>query len=176
MKILAYDLATSIGHAHGDSHLDEPPLFGTHVLPSTGEDVGSFLDAAFRFFRGQLTMIKPEVVVFEAPILPRETSLMTVRKLCSLAGMLEVSCKWYGVRCEEESLQTVKLFWAGKGNAKKEDMIAAAELYGFAVKNHDEADALGLWHLACQKLDPLNAGKNIASMGALGASARNTPG
>jgi Holliday junction resolvasome RuvABC endonuclease subunit len=43
---------------------------------------------------------------------------------------------------------TIKKFMTGKGNATKEEMIAAAKLRGFDPKTDDEADALGILFLA----------------------------
>lgn len=39
---------------------------------------------------------------------------------------------------------TLKKFLAGSGNAKKEQMVAAAQALGYAGESHDEADAFGL--------------------------------
>ena len=55
----------------------------------------------------------------------------------------------YAVRIDCLAIQNLKQFATGKGNATKEEMIAAL---GRVEISHDEADALHLLHFARQKL------------------------
>jgi len=160
--ILGFDLATCTGFCHGEA--DECPTLGHFRLPSTGADVGAFLEAAEDRLTGLITAVVPGVVCFESPILPSTTALATTRKLHGLAGMLELVCRRLNVECAEVQPTTVKKVLTGRGNAKKPEMIAAARALGFDPKVEDEADALGVWMTvvrmrhpeAAGRLDPIN--------------------
>ena len=139
--ILALDLATRTGWCKGDGSCR--PLSGVIRLPSTGDDVGSFLLA----WEEQLPRLLDgcKLAVFEAPILPRTTSFKTVTKLHSLAGLTELRCLRSQVRGVSVMNARVKKAATGKGNAKKPDMIAAVKGLGFAPQDDNEADAIAIW-------------------------------
>lgn len=166
MRIGFLDLATNIGWAAGPSGAD--PQFGSHKLPSTGEDIGRFLVAYHTFLNDWIAFYSLQYVGFEAPIhTGKKTSFNTARKLIALAAHTEFVCTKRGARCEEANLMTMKKGFAGHGRAGKEDMIHIAKRYGWAVKTDHEADALGGWVLAVTKLAPHDAGRFLA--GPLGA-------
>lgn len=48
---------------------------------------------------------------------------------------------------EPFTVGAIKKYWAGKGNASKEDMIAAAVKLGFKPEDDNEADALAILHM-----------------------------
>lgn len=157
MRLLALDLATRFGFAFGDGG---EPVFGAKQLTPSGENIaamlGEFDDWLSIFVKAQ----RVSVIVFEMPVLPRMTQLMTTRKLHGLAAF----CEWRarGLQCAvyEARTQLIKKFWTGKGNAKKPDMVATANGYGYRIagrpldpdKQDDEADALALyWYSVCKK-------------------------
>src|SRR3990167_7215921 len=115
--IVALDLGTNIGMCWGDG--GELPRLGHHRLPSTGEDVGPFADAYERWLRFQIEQIEPTLLLFEAPILPAQTQIMTVRKLQGLAWSTELIAYREGIECREIHLQEAKKALTGRGNAKK---------------------------------------------------------
>lgn len=149
--LLALDLGTNLGACYGTG--DCLPVLANHRLPSTGDDVGAFACAFEDWFRGRLPEIEPALVVFEAPILPAQTQLITVRKLQGLACVTEMVCTREGLECREVHLQEAKKALTGKGNAKKFEMVASCRdfgldpvSYGQGVKEaSDEADAFGGW-------------------------------
>ena len=81
--------------------------------------------------------------VFESPILPKQTSLATVRKLSGLAWHTEFVCHRRGIEVAEVNVMTIKAFM-GNGWASKQDMDRAVRRYGFAPQSYDEADAIAL--------------------------------
>ncbi|ACA18448.1 putative bacteriophage-related protein [Methylobacterium sp. 4-46] len=164
-KILALDLATRCGWACGAPGSE--PTYGTKVLPSTGEDIGRFADAFNTWLLDMITLEDPGVVVFEAPVMSGTTSLAAARKLYGLAWHTEFACRLRQVRVMEHHLQSVKKFFAGSGRADKAAMIAAAERQGWAPKDDNAADALGLWACAVHQLAPQHAGR--FQLGPLGA-------
>lgn len=168
-KVLALDLATRTGWAVGQ--IEGEPVYGTHLLPETGSDIGSFLLAFDQWLHDMLTVHAPTLVVFEAPILAGRTQLATVRKLACLAGHTEFVCAGRQTRRMEADLQTVKKFFAGHGRADKAAMIAMARRYGWFPKDDNAADALGLWSYAVFCVDR-GTGSRRFYLGALGAQAR----
>ncbi len=179
--IIAFDLATSTGFAIGEGATS--PRVGAIRGPSTGDDVGAFLQY-FRDFFG--SMIIPEAkaaqaegrtvyVVFEAPVNPpakynpvtrrveQGTSIMTTRKLQGLAGVLELVCvdlkrAGFPVVVKEAHLQTIKKELTGSGRAEKGDMVLAARNAGIDIspgdEGQDEADAFGCWLLGIRYFAP----------------------
>jgi Holliday junction resolvasome RuvABC endonuclease subunit len=61
---------------------------------------------------------------------------------------LAAVCEEYGIECVGFSVGTIKKFMTGKGNATKDEMIAAAKSRGFNPQTDDEADALAMLFLA----------------------------
>ncbi len=63
-------------------------------------------------------------------------------------GLMAIVTAW----CESENVPfsgvpvgTVKKYAAGKGNASKEDVIAAVRAWGYSPTDDNEADAIALW-------------------------------
>lgn len=154
--ILTLDLGAKTGWCAGRG--DVLPTVGTIYLPSTGDDCGAYGQVARRELHLIMARWSPDIVVFEAPVLPATTTLATTRKLQGLAFMVEVVCADLGVPCQEEFLQTIKKTMTGKGNASKQMMVDAARRMGLDPKVYwgqnrfkereeqsDEADAAGIW-------------------------------
>ncbi len=161
--LLTLDLATHTGWTKGrpdDRHFD----YGTHVLPKTG-DIGAFLQAYTEWLTIALDGV--DLCVFEAPILPRQTSLQTLRKLYGLAGVTEQVCHMRGIKCREVNLMSVKAFVCPRMRSKDE-MVRAIRLYGYDPKTTDEADAIGIRLFVLHAHFPKIPGLNL-ELGILGA-------
>jgi len=168
MKILAFDLGTKCGWAFGAPAWKRAPELGLVRLPRTGEDIGRF---AWMFRREATALVdrfEPDIVAFESPFLPQPrfdikskkwvlgTNITTLRKLYTIAGVLELVCADRKVRCGEEHIPTIKKAVTGSGRAEKSQMIKGAEVFGVVwpqglkrTKAEDErehlADAFGVW-------------------------------
>ena len=69
----------------------------------------------------------------------------------STAGLMATLTAWAelrGVPYQGVPVGTVKRHATGKGNAAKEEMIAAARARGFRPSDDNEADALAILHWA----------------------------
>lgn len=64
---------------------------------------------------------------------------------------LQVWCEERDVPHEGVLPSVVKKFWAGRGNAKKPEMIKEAQRRGFDPKDDNTADAIALWHWQAEK-------------------------
>ena len=142
-KIIGLDLATAAGFAIGEPGGE--PRFGTHLLPSTGEDVGAFGVAFEDWLSPLIKAERPEVVLYEAPSMFAKSTPATVIKLNGLAYDAEKICKRLGVRCFKVNPSKLKKFFTGRGNAKKPDMVATAKRYGWRVLDDNAADACAVW-------------------------------
>ena len=147
------------------------PTFGTWHLAKTGEDVGRFIGSYDDQLNAAIDLERPDRLVFEAPLMlgGGDTNITTTRKLMGLASHTEFVCHRRGIVCREANVSTVKKFWAGTGRAKKPEMIAAARRWGHAVRDDNQADALGLWSYQVHAIYPDQRHRWAA--GQLGAAA-----
>jgi Holliday junction resolvasome RuvABC endonuclease subunit len=60
-------------------------------------------------------------------------------------------CDRFRVPYQGVSVQDIKKFATGKGNAPKEDVIAAVKVWGFNPKDDNEADAIALARLGWER-------------------------
>jgi hypothetical protein len=154
-KTLALDLATCTGFALGDR--SGVILCGSRRLPKTGDDVGAF----GRAFRDWLTIglgrHKPELVVFEQPMLRgADTNLNTLRKLYGLAMMVELVCgdkkAGFDIPVKEVNNGDWIKHFLGAGNvprdsdARKKAVFRICKIRGWHPEDgdYDAADALGI--------------------------------
>lgn len=71
-------------------------------------------------------------------------------------------CLQHNIPCIGLTVQEIKKFMTEKGNATKDEMIAAAKRKGFDPETDDEADAIAIMLLAIKesKAEDLKAGKS----------------
>lgn len=145
-KIMTFDLAANTGFAKGAG--DARPSFGSHAFTSTGDNFGRHQANVREWLTQILTIERPTLIGYEQPSLFGITTPATVIKLCSYASTLEELClrENFNIPVRQINPSQLKRFWTTRGNAKKEDMVAFAKRYGFMVSNHDEADAVAMWH------------------------------
>lgn len=156
---LALDLATCTGFCFGQPDTGELPEIGHVRLPSTGEDVGSFLVAFEEWLTAKIREVEPALLLFEAPILASSATPHVTRKLHALAGITEMVAIRDSVECCEVYPVTVKKALTGSGKADKDQMVQAARAYSLNPANADEADAFGLWLHAVRMRFPRDAGR-----------------
>lgn len=158
MRLLALDCSTHVGWAFFDA-AGATPLLGTWHAPRLPDP--DLFGAIFEAFERQLARLihehAPKVIAFEAPILPVTKTFQKVRAIrlsYGFAASAERVAYAFGLRCVECHPMSVKLKLAGRGNAKKPDMIAAAIRRGFEPATEHEADACGVALLAFDHIDP----------------------
>jgi Holliday junction resolvasome RuvABC endonuclease subunit len=89
---------------------------------------------------------------------------------------LAAVCEEYGIKCVGLSVSTIKKFATEKGNATKEEMIAAAKLRGFNPIDDNEADALAILLLALKIKDLPKVCRSDGSFPALREGGAGSPG
>lgn len=157
MSILALDIATTTGWAFGA--VGEVPQHGTFTCPSTGDDLGRFAYSYAQWLAGKIRELQPKEIVFESPILPRETNITTLKKLYGLAVVTEFIAISEGVTCQEITAGQWRKSFLGsqypKGGTREElkrAVIDACRHMGWNPNSTDDADALGIWFVvACAR-------------------------
>lgn len=149
MKVLALDIASSVGFAVGEA--GRAPIWGTHRLPKPfdANDFGQRFVAFDQWLSDMIAAHQPSIVAFEEPIAPRGVNMVsnwtTIRFLIGLVSIAELAAHRAGCDTCEANVSTVKKHWGGSGRADKSDMIAACARMGWRVATDHEADAIGLW-------------------------------
>lgn len=154
---LALDQATRTGWAVGCA--DTHPRSGHFTLPKTGKDIGSFILAYRDELSGLLDEHRPETVFFEQPVLPRQTSIVTLRKLYGIASETEALCISRQIRVREVPVRDWQPYFLGslstKGLSKKQrkdqrldKLYSRCARNGWKFANEDEATALAILDFA----------------------------
>lgn len=68
-------------------------------------------------------------------------------------AQLTAWCEHHGIPYEGVPVGTIKRFVTGKGNASKDQVIAAVQALGHKPEDDNEADALALLHFAIEQHD-----------------------
>ena len=155
MKLLALDLGTVCGFA---IFKDGKFISGTRKLGTYKEKFG----ARFHEFRTWLLNIiakhNIEAVYFERVF--GHKGVEAAHCYRGFLYMLASVCFQQDIPCISFSVQAIKKFMTGKGNATKDEMIAAARQKGFNAETDDEADAIAIMLLAIE--DQINKEKKTS--------------
>ena len=147
MNILALDLGTTTGwawHQRGGKIVSGTASFSSGKLDGPGQ--------RWLKFRRFLTDDMPrdfQVCYYERVL--RHTAVQAAHVYGAFEALLQVWADTNRVRLVAVSPMTIKKFWTGKGNVKKEVMLAEAIRCGFKPDDDNEADALALLHYAMKK-------------------------
>ena len=86
-----------------------------------------------------------DCVVYERPF---ARGFDATRSLWGIAGMVEAMATHHGWPVTDQVPKPIKKWATGNANATKDEMIAAANRYGYVVANEHEADAAMLLEYA----------------------------
>lgn len=161
-KILALDLGTACGWAKHDpdwrnmpvhtSHFDPTISFGTFDLRA-GQHSGGGM--RFLKFRRELTNFIGLVDEVTYEIVRRHAGTAAAHVYGGLLAILTAWCEENKIPYEGRTVQAIKKFSTGQGNASKESVIKAVEGWGFHPKNDNEADAIALLRLRLSENETL---------------------
>ena len=150
--LLALDVATRTGWAFWRP--GEKIESGVLRLPPASRGLGRSLCKYDAWLSSRLYHFTPDLVVFQAPILPKNSQIQTLRTLYSLAGLTELLCDRHNIECREaKNSEVLKHFTGsagGKREARKERVIAACEVRGWKPEDDNEADALAILDYSAQ--------------------------
>ncbi len=143
---LALDLGTQTGWAL--SAIDQPITSGSESFKPQRFEGGGM---RYLRFKRWLTEIKQTVDTIDAVYFEEVRRHVGVDAAHAYGGFLATLTAW----CEHHQIPyqgvpvgTIKKHATGKGNASKDDMIAAVIKRGFNPADDNEADALALLHWA----------------------------
>jgi hypothetical protein len=147
--ILALDLGTKTGWAATPAAVFNPGASSGTQNFAQGKFAGGgqrFL--AFERWLSSNWQNTTKEVVFEA--VRRHVGTDAAHIYGGLLAILTKWCEERGIPYQGVPVGTIKKHATGKGNAKKPDMLAAAQSWGFSPKDDNEADAIALlrWRLA----------------------------
>ena len=146
MSILTLDLASQTGWAFESMGLVSSGTIGFKLKKTDGKGVRFY---KFRsWLRDQIETYKPKVVVFEEVM--RWSSGDAAKCYCGLLAITQMECESKEIPYKGIHVGTIKKHATGKGNASKEQMIAAARyLYPKQkIEDDNQADALAILHTA----------------------------
>lgn len=148
MNILALDIATKTGWAY---RINGRILSGVQDFSLKRGDSPGMRFVRFAKWLEEFASWEDVCVVYEEPHHGKGGSAVQV--LFGLLGHLTSFCAIHGFEHTAVKTKELKKYATGKGNAKKEDMIATAnELLGAQgsdpTKSDDEADAICLLNYA----------------------------
>lgn len=151
MNILALDLGTNIGwalHVRGALHSSGTTNFSLKKTDSPG--------VRWQRFRGFLTARGRSaevihVVYYEDVKGHGLNQVLSAHCYGGFLAHLQHWCCLNNIRLEPVGVGTVKKNWTGKGNAKKEQMVAEAVRRGYHPVTDDHADALAILDYALKQ-------------------------
>lgn len=123
-------------------------LFGTE----TEDDLARSCAVLYRNISDLAKVIHPRVGLYEAPLNPDDlrgnTNYNAMRGLISLAAVAMAALQNAGARTYPARVQRWRKHFLGHGfpTDPKQAAMDQCAAYGWAPKNHDEADAGGIWH------------------------------
>jgi Holliday junction resolvasome RuvABC endonuclease subunit len=148
LKVLALDLGTQTGWALATR--DGGITSGTESFKPQRFEGGGM---RYLRFKRWLTEIKQcadaiDLVVFEE--VRRHAGVDAAHAYGGFLATLTAWCEHHQIPYKGVPVGTIKKHATGKGNASKDDMIAAAVKRGFAPVDDNEADALALLYWAIE--------------------------
>lgn len=167
-SIMALDVATACGIAEGP--LGGRPTCATFSFNSEGGDHFAVGEKALQFFADRLTLTPPALVIIERPglhsVAKGRSTLDTFFRLYGLAFLAGTAARCRGVlRITVADAGEARKHFIGisslPGDIGKRLVQARCRDLGFEFKTPDEADAIALWSMACEQVQP-GAGYPIA--------------
>lgn len=139
--VLSLDLGTTTGWACKRN--DAPIMSGTVDFKPKRFESSGMRFVRFRSWLDEICgNIKPEIISFEE--VRRHMGVDAAHIYGGLMAVLTEYCVIHGIEYQGVPVGTIKKSFTGKGNAKKDAMIAEAIKRGFNPADDNEADAIAL--------------------------------
>lgn len=147
--LIAMDIsAAATGWAWGED--GAPARLGTFSAVRPGDrakDHGGRFHRYSEWLSDLFRVLTPRALFFEAPIPAiRQSNSDTARQLFGFIAITESLAYQHNMApvCEVH-IQTIRAYFAGKGNADKAQIIAECHRRGWLVQTDGEADACAVW-------------------------------
>jgi Holliday junction resolvasome RuvABC endonuclease subunit len=145
---LALDLGTHTGYACRTDNV------GTTISGTWDFSTKRHEDAGMRFVRFREALVRMRLsngvdkIYFEE--VRRHAGTTAAHIYGGFVAMLKAFCVDTGVSYESVPVGDIKKYWTGKGNAKKDAMVAEARRRGYEPVDDNEADAIAI---LCMKME-----------------------
>jgi hypothetical protein len=159
MKVLALDIATRTGWAVGEP--GATPVSGSIRFANPGAEHEVIFAEALKWVSATIKDHRPDVVVWEAPLVPGfkkgKTNANTTRLLYGLPAVIGAVARLLCVPdIREVEARTVRKFFIGRNPpralAKKLTKQRCRDV-GWQPSDDNEADALAIWAHECRSID-----------------------
>ncbi|MFN3730543.1 MAG: crossover junction endodeoxyribonuclease RuvC [Fimbriimonadaceae bacterium] len=149
--ILALDLGTTTGWAlRGcDGHITS----GTESFRPLRFEGGGMRFLRFRRWISEIQQSVSEIQFLYFEEVRRHAGVDAAHAYGGFLATLTAWCEHHGIPYQGVPVGTIKKHATGKGNARKEEMLAAARAWGHTPADDNEADALALLHWAIDRHD-----------------------
>jgi hypothetical protein len=117
MRTLCLDLASVSGFCFGDEAGVQ--AHGSFELPSTGANYGQFLVHYRRWLFAAIEVWRPEIIVYESPILVKASNVHTLRKLYCMGPRTEEIAQDNAIIAQEANLTDIRNHFIGTPRAPK---------------------------------------------------------
>lgn len=144
--ILALDLGTTTGWAMRSR--DQQIAHGFVTLRPQRFEGGGMRYLRFKRWLAEIKGIATDIHAVYFEEVRRHVGVDAAHVYGGLMATLTSWCEHHGIPYQGVPVGTIKKHATGKGNAAKEDVIAAMRAQGHAVAEDNEADALALLHWA----------------------------
>jgi len=141
-SLLCLDLGTTTGWALRSS--DGAITSGTVSFRPSRYDGGGMRYLRFRGWLHQLVLDVGGVSAVHFEEVRRHAGTDAAHVYGGLLATLTTWCEQHSVPYQGVPVGTMKRFIAGKGNADKDDVIAAVQKRGFSPADNNEADAIAI--------------------------------
>lgn len=147
--ILTLDLARVTGWAYGPAGA-RPQVFGAWDLGPATNGHGVVLAGLADHIGDAFKLHRPSLVVMEAPLPPQaQTSANTARLMLGYCAIVELLCYRWEIAVREARAPEVRKAVIGRANGlDKKAIVAWCRGKGYAITDHNTADAVVLWHYA----------------------------
>ena len=146
--LLALDLGTTTGWALRQS--DGSLTSGTECFRPQRFEGGGMRFLRFKRWLNEVRSACHSINAVYFEEVRRHAGVDAAHAYGGFMGHLTAWCEHHDIPYQGVPVGTIKKHATGKGNAGKDEMIAAARLRGHAPKDDNEADALALLHWAIE--------------------------
>lgn len=146
--ILALDLGTTTGWAL--RHLDGSIISGTECFKPQRFEGGGMRFLRFKRWLNELLSATHSINAVYFEEVRRHAGVDAAHAYGGFMGQLTAWCEHQNIPYQGVPVGTIKKHATGKGNAGKDDVIAAVRLRGHSPADDNEADALALLHWAIE--------------------------
>lgn len=149
MNILALDLGTTTGFALGTR--GGAVHSGSQSFAAGKHDLPGQRWLKFRAFLTEIGRSSGDLHAVYYEDVKNHAGVLASHIYGGFLAHLQYWCEMNRIPCKPVGVGQIKKHWTGKGNAKKDEMIAEAERRGFRPVDDNHADALALLDLAREK-------------------------